>query len=312
MDVLLRSPSGNRICADQLQLAIPRDSLAPMGTPAILEETDREIIASGDGFRYRFSKHSGTFTSMELNGEEQLAAPLRLSTFRAPTDNDRRVKKFWVQQPDGISENMDKQFVKIYSVEAQGNTILTKGSLAGVSVMPFIRFRQTVTIGADGTVDFRVDAKIDENAYWLPRFGFDFALRHPNAAFRYFGMGPGETYRDLHHHAGYGWWESTAQQEYVPYIKPQEHGNHYGVRELAFENSLRFVAEKPFECRVSQYSAHELFKKRHAANLETDGTTHVRIDYKESGIGSNSCGPFLAEPYRLSEKEIHFAFRMTK
>jgi beta-galactosidase len=97
----------------------------------------------------------------------------------------------------------------------------------------------------------------------------------------------------------------------VPYLKPQEHGNHYGVSHLAFDG-LQFVAETPFECRVSQYSAHELFKKQHAAELQKDGVTHVRIDYKHSGIGSGSCGPLLSQQYRLSEKEICFRFRMTK
>jgi beta-galactosidase len=148
---------------------------------------------------------------------------MRLSTFRAPTDNDRRVKKFWVQQPDGVSENMDKQFTKIYSVKTQGNQIITEGSLAGVSVMPFLRFTQTVSIFADGTVDFRVDAKVDEDAFWLPRFGYDFALIDRNAAFTYFGVGPGESYVDLRHYECYGLWRSTAEAEYAPYIRPQEH-----------------------------------------------------------------------------------------
>ena len=312
VNVLLHHPNGNRICAAQLQLPVPTESLKPIDTPAVLEDDGKNIIARGEGLRYTFSKHYGTLVSMELEGVEQLAQPLRLSTFRAPTDNDRRVKKFWVQQPDGVSENMDKQFVKIYSVEIADGKIVTEGSLAGVSVMPLLRFTQTVTIAADGTVDFDVEATVEEGAYWLPRFGYDFALVNPNAVFSYFGMGPGETYRDLHHHAGYGLWDSTAEQEYVAYIKPQEHGNHYGVRFLAFENGLKFIAETPFECGVSQYSAHELFKKRHAADLEKDGVTHVRIDYKQSGIGSGSCGPFLAEQYLLSEKEIRFCFRITK
>ena len=46
------------------------------------------------------------------------------------------------------------------------------------------------------------------------------------------------------------------------------------------------------------------------AQLEKDGVTHVRIDYRQSGIGSGSCGPLLSEQYRLSEKEIHFVFEM--
>ena len=311
MNIRLTDNDDNVISSDQLVLSVPREPLKPLGAPAILEENGRNIIARGEDFEYTFSKHYGTFVSIKLNGKEQLAAPLRLSTFRAPTDNDRRVRKYWVQQPDAVSENMDQQFCKIYSVEIRDGKIVTEGSLAGVSVMPFLRFRQTVSIAADGTVDFAVDAKIDEDAFWLPRFGYDFALTDPNAAFTYFGIGPGESYIDLHHYEGYGLWESTAEAEYVPYLKPQEHGNHYGVSYLAV-NGLHFAAEMPFECRVSQYSAKELFRKAHAAELEKDGVTHVRIDYKQSGIGSNSCGPVLSEQYRLSEKEIHFSFRMAK
>ena len=311
MNLRLTDNHGNVFSSDQVALPVPREPLKPLGTPAVLEETTHHIVARGEGFEYTFSKHYGTFTSIVLDGKEQLAAPLRLSTFRAPMDNDRRVKKFWVQQPDGVSENMDKQFIKIYSVNTQGNQIIAAGSLAGVSVMPFLRFTQTVSIFADGTVDFQVDAKVDEKAFWLPRFGYDFALLDPNAAFRYFGVGPGESYIDLRHYEGYGLWNATAEEEYVPYLKPQEHGNHYGVSYLAFDG-LQFIAETPFECRVSQYSAHELFQKQHAAELQKDGVTHVRIDYKHSGIGSGSCGPLLSQQYRLSEKEICFRFRMTK
>ena len=42
--------------------------------------------------------------------------------------------------------------------------------------------------------------------------------------------------------------------------------------------------------------------------LQKDGLLHLRIDYRVSGIGSNSCGPALAEPYQLAEKDIFFAF----
>ena len=46
----------------------------------------------------------------------------------------------------------------------------------------------------------------------------------------------------------------------------------------------------------------------HTDELTADGLTHVRVDYKVSGLGSNSCGPELEEKYRLSEKQFRFAF----
>ena len=87
---------------------------------------------------------------------------------------------------------------------------------------------------------------------------------------------------------------------------PQEHGNHYGTRYLKLNNGLTFEANQPFEINVSQYSTKELFRKAHAAELRKDGKTHVRVDYKDSGIGSGSCGPQLMEKYQLNESDIHF------
>jgi beta-galactosidase len=155
-----------------------------------------------------------------------------------------------------------------------------------------------------------VDARVNERSFWLQRFGYDFTLTDPDAAFTYFGKGPGETYCDLSRYAAYGIWQSRASQEYVPYIRPQEHGNHYGVRYLDLEKIFRVTAETPFECNVSQYTVQELIQKPHAAELVKDGKTHLRIDYKNSGIGSNSCGPVLLEKYQLKEKTFSFTFRL--
>jgi len=183
--------------------------------------------------------------------------------------------------------------------------------LAGVSRAPFLRYTQKISIGADGKIGFEVEAKLRDGCVWIPRFGYEFALKEEDAAFKYFGMGPGETYIDLHHYQGCGLWESRASQEYVPYIMPQEHGNHYGVSYLAFENGLTFASDKKFECNVSQFSSKTLWQTQHAAELRKDGKTYVRIDYKNSGLGSNSCGPELLEQYRLNEQQIHFEFTLS-
>ena len=103
----------------------------------------------------------------------------------------------------------------------------------------------------------------------------------------------------------------TAEKEYVPYIMPQEHGNHYGVKLLEL-GGFAFVSRQGFECNVSRYSAKELEAKQHNFELETDGLSHVRVDYKVSGIGSGSCGPQLREQYRLQDEKVKFAFSIVK
>ena len=91
---------------------------------------------------------------------------------------------------------------------------------------------------------------------------------------------------------------------------PQEHGNHFDTKMLKI-GRLIFTAPESFEFCVSKYSAKALYRAKHTDELKPDGKTHLRMDYKVSGIGSNSCGPALDEKYRLSEKEIHFQFKLT-
>ena len=274
---------------------------------AVLTEDDRNVYASGEGFCYTFSKHDGNFSSIVIDGEEQLAEKTKISAFRAPTDNDRHVKKFWANFNDWEGENLNVAFNKAYNCEIKDGIIVIEGALAPVSRIPVMKHTLTVAIHADGTVDFSMRGNIRKNAIWLPRLGFEWTLPAQSDSFTYYGHGPIESYRDMCHWAPVGLYDSTAEQEYVPYVMPQEHGNHNGVKLLRI-GKLEFTADKSFECNVSQYSIDALFKANHTDELVKDGKVHLRVDYKVSGIGSHSCGPALERKYRLEEKEILFNF----
>jgi beta-galactosidase len=306
VNLQLLDETGYEVATEQIDLQVPVKKLEGVCTTAKLEETEYEIIATGDNFRYTFSKHYGVFTDLEVDGKHLIDSPMHLTAFRAPTDNERQVKNKWIRNIVNYGENIDATFDKIYSVTVEDGAILVEGSLAGVAHAPYLRYSQKITIGADGQIHFRVDAKRRPGSVWIQRFGFEFTVSAPDAEFQYFGFGPGETYMDMHHYAKCGMWQSKASREYVAYIMPQEHGNHYGTRYLKLDNGLTFVADKAFEINVSQYSTEELFKKQHAAELKKDGKSHIRVDYKDSGIGSGSCGPQLMDQYKLSEEEIHF------
>ena len=128
--------------------------------------------------------------------------------------------------------------------------------------------------------------------------------------FRYYGCGPMESYSDLRHGSTVGMYKSTAEAEYVPYVRPQEHGNHVDVRMLSI-GKLLFESDNPFSCNVSAFSTEAIDRAEHTDELVSDNKTHLRIDYKVSGIGSASCGPELMEKYRLSERNITFAFTVS-
>ena len=276
-------------------------------TGALLTRQGREVIVEGENFRYVFSTHYGTFTSLVVNGQEQLAQRIRLGVLRAATDNDRNVQTRWFQRNVWGCGNLDVSFTKVYDCRVTGNTIEADCSLAGVSREPVLRYTVRYSIFDDGRIGVELTGKVRENAYWLPRLGFELDLPGDHHRFCYYGMGPGENYRDMCHHAWLGRFESSADTEYVPYVHPQEHGNHTQVKELTI-GGLTFRGKETFECAVSRYSVLALDRAKHTDELHSDGNVHLRIDYKMSGLGSNSCGPLVAVEHRLSEKKIRFAF----
>jgi len=279
--------------------------------PISATESEFDITAEGEGFKYVLSKQTGTFISIFKNGKELLEAPMKLSYFRAITDNDRNTAPLWDRTNIWQGENFDCAFNKVYSYNITDNRAEFTMSAAGVSRKPFFNYTLCYEFFADGGVSVDLNGKIRENVVWLPRLGFEFKLTYDTSKFRYFGNGPMDSYCDMTHHGITAWHESDADREYVNYIRPQEHGNHYGCRELEIENSLKFSAEDLMEISVLHHSIEQLTKAEHTDELKKSDGTHIRIDYKVSGIGALCSGPALPEKYQLKEKDILFKFKIT-
>ena len=287
----------------QMEVAVDEKSLCMTYDNISMDRKGEIITITGDGFTHKFNAQYGF--PCDING--LIADMPEISAWRAPTDNDRNVRKKW-QYWDG--ENLDRTFSKVYSCEVQDNKIIVSGSIAGVGRTPFVKYTATYSFYDDGSIGVEFGGKIKENCFWLPRLGYTFKLSKTDNKFTYFGMGPGETYRDMHNYAKMGLYESSAENEYVNYIMPQEHGNHYNTKYLRMESGLTFIADTAFEINVSEYNSKMLTEAMHTNELVKDDYINVRIDYKVSGVGSNSCGPDLLEQYRLDEKEVSYGFRI--
>lgn len=305
-------------CALPVSVVQPESVGSPLGSSANIplqtvdqaniQEQPHSFVVSGDHFRYEISKHTALPVSMICNGAEQLVNPVELSVWRAPTDNERKVKDKMGHPNTWEGENYDRIFNHVYGYEAADNKLLFEGSLGGIGRIPFLRYQLQYTFLPYGPVKVELAAKVKENCMWLQRLGFEFKLSSDHKAFKYFGQGPMENYCDMRLHTTTGWFESSTAAEYVPYIRPQEHGNHAGCKALYFEKGLHFTTEEVFEINVSDYSTQALTAAEHINELQKNGAVNVRIDYKDSGVGSNSCGPELMNKYRLEEKDIHFTF----
>ena len=304
----LLDSAGYEVAMVQLPMDVPCVPQKGCDEPAEIREDERSFAVTGAGFGYRISKRTGEIESITKEGKELLTDKVKLTVLRAPIDNERRIMREWYNLGDTYrnweAEGFDRLFNKCYSCTREGNVVTVKGSLAGVSRTPFFRYELTYTFFANGEVGVNLSGDVREDCIWLPRLGFEFRTLYENQGFRYFGMGAGENYCDMHYHAKIGFFESDADREYVPYPKPQEHGNHTKTKLLEMEKGLLFQSETGFDCNVSHYSAEGLMAAMHIDELRKENATVIRIDYKDSGVGSNACGPVLKEEYRLEEKRI--------
>ena len=301
----LYDENGFEVASCQLDMCAEIEKLVKSDKNVEFFEDEHNYKISAGGNTYTFSKHLGEITSLIKNEDEMLCDNIRLTVMRAPIDNERRIRdQFYKEYLKWEAEGFDRIYNKCYEVKRDGNKLVVSGSLSAVGRLPFLRYSAGYSFYEDGSCKIELSGDVREDVIWLPRLGFEIKTPSKYNKFSYFGRGKEENYIDMHYHTKKGFYESDAESEYVNYIYPQEHGNHTGAKELKMENGIFFSADKEFEFNVSRYSALSLMKAEHIDELEKDENVIIRIDYKNSGVGSASCGPQLLEKYRLCEKRI--------
>ena len=284
---------------------------APAEGPVELEETGDAVVLTGEKFRYVFNKHTGLFDSLVWQNRNYLEKPMGWNLYRAPTDNDQYIRHQWELA------GYHRPTVKVYGVQVSrlengGACVTCQLSIAALTVSPFLRVEAQWAIDAQGRIDASLDCRRDGRFPWLPRFGVRLFLPRDFASVEYFGYGPYESYQDKHQASHLGVYAQAVDAMHEDYLKPQENSSHWGCRYVTLTDgaySLTASSETPFSMNISPYTQEELAEKKHNYELTKCGQTVFCLDYKMSGVGSNSCGPELLPQYRLEEEE--FAFRFT-
>ena len=285
---------------------------APAEGPVELEETGDAVVLTGEKFRYVFNKHTGLFDSLVWQNRNYLEKPMGWNLYRAPTDNDQYIRHQWELA------GYHRPTVKVYGVQVSrlengGACVTCQLSIAALTVSPFLRVEAQWAIDAQGRMDASLDCRRDGRFPWLPRFGVRLFLPRDFASVEYFGYGPYESYQDKHQASHLGVYAQAVDAMHEDYLKPQENSSHWGCRYVTLTDgaySLTASSETPFSMNVSPYTQEELAEKKHNYELTKCGQTVFCLDYKMSGVGSNSCGPELLPQYRLEEEEFTFRFTL--
>ncbi len=263
-------------------------------------ERGRNITIKGDKFEYVFDKAKGGFSKLG----DAITKTVEWNVWRAPTDNDRNISADWKRAGFDREENY------VYDVSYRnegGVTIKCKSALIPNAQRKTLDIEAVWTIYANGIIDMAAHVNVEEVMPTLPRFGIRMFTKGENV--KYYGYGPHESYSDKHLCAYLDEFTSTTDEQYEDYIKPQENGSHFGSRYVETDK-LRISSDTPFSFTALHYTQEEMTEKKHNFELEKCKDTVLCIDYKQNGIGQNSCGPLTQEQYRFDEKEFDFAIRI--
>ena len=262
------------------------------------------ISVKAADIEYQFDQYKGTIQQICKAGEPWLNQPADFNIWRAPLDNDSLIKAHW------LAAGYDRATSRVYDyrlIEQESAVEITfKLGLVAVSKARILTLNVVYRIEQNGLLRINIHAEKQPHLPFLPRFGLRFFLNQGFNQVEYVGYGPTESYLDKHHATALGRYKTTPESNHVPYLKPQENGSHYGCTEVKVANSsdcFSVQSHTPFSMNVSPYSQEELCSKKHEYDLEKSGSMILCVDYKMSGVGSNSCGPALKEQYRLNETE---------
>lgn len=304
----LFSRKSELICFDQI-LIEKKEIKAPerIGKPEVTQ-TLKDITVSANGKTFTISKLNGKLISINAGKDELITRPIELNFFRAPTDNDK-------PRGDWYRTHLNDYDTKTYSVdisETENSVTVTASQSFGWNIhQPFAKGEVRYTFFGDGALKIESELVTSEKVNMLPRFGLRFFLPDSFETAEYYGYGPTESYIDKHRATYIDKFISNVCDMHEDYIKPQENSSHYACEYalVSSDNSkIKFTSEKPFSFNASKYTQEELSRKRHNFELEKCGNTVICVDGAMIGVGSSSCGPALAQEYRIPQPDISLCF----
>ena len=287
------------------------DAPANTGSKIEVEETNSYVKVSAERMSVTIGKKTGMIDYLDVDGEPMLKFRESMTPefWRAPTDNDYGAS---LQKKMRVWKNPQMNLKSFDKSENKDSVVLTANfEMPEVKAQLMLRYR----INAAGEVAVTEKMTTDKEAKVADLFRYGMQLQMP-ASFsklEYYGRGPEENYIDRHSSAFIGKYEANVKDEYYPYVRPQESGNHTDIRYFSIFNpttgkGITFEGYAPMECSAIPYLVEDLdagIEKEHAwgqhsGDLVEKGLVQLHIQQRQFGLGCiDSWGASPMEKYRM-------------
>lgn len=303
----------------ELKLTNKASSNIDVTVPTFNENDRYYLIVSGDNFKMEFNKRTGFLSHYEVNGSQLLedGSYLTPNFWRAPTDNDMGAG---LQKQYSVWKNPELKLTSLkQNIENDQAVVRAEYDMPATGGKLYL----TYTINNNGSIKVNQKLAADKSQKVSEMFRFGMQLRMPVSynKLEFYGRGPIENYSDRNSSTLIGKYRQTVEEQFYPYIRPQETGNKTDLRWWKVlnisGNGLKFVADAPFSASALNYSIESLdegIKKdqRHSSEIEKANFTNVCIDKAQMGLGCvSSWGDLPLEKYRLPYQDYEFSFIIT-
>ena len=296
------------------------DAPANTGSKIEVEETNSYVKVSAERMSVTIGKKTGMIDYLDVDGEPMLKFRESMTPefWRAPTDNDYGAS---LQKKMRVWKNPQMNLKSFDKSESKDSVVLTANfEMPEVKAELMLRYR----INAAGEVAVTEKMTTDKEAKVADLFRYGMQLQMP-ASFsklEYYGRGPEENYIDRHSSSFIGKYETNVKDEYYPYVRPQESGNHTDIRYFSIFNpatgkGITFEGYAPMECSAIPYLVEDLdagIEKEHAwgqhsGDLVEKGLVQLHIQQRQFGLGCiDSWGASPMEKYRMHYQDRSFSF----
>ncbi len=296
------------------------DAPVNTGSKIEVEETNSYVKVSAERMSVTIGKKTGMIDYLDVDGEPMLKFRESMTPefWRAPTDNDYGAS---LQKKMRVWKNPQMNLKSFDKSESKDSVVLTANfEMPEVKAELMLRYR----INAAGEVAVTEKMTTDKEAKVADLFRYGMQLQMP-ASFsklEYYGRGPEENYIDRHSSSFIGKYEANVKDEYYPYVRPQESGNHTDIRYFSIFNpatgkGITFEGYAPMECSAIPYLVEDLdagIEKEHAwgqhsGDLVEKGLVQLHIQQRQFGLGCiDSWGASPMEKYRMHYQDRCFSF----
>ncbi|MDD7597044.1 MAG: glycoside hydrolase family 2 TIM barrel-domain containing protein [Prevotella sp.] len=289
------------------------------------KKKDKQVTIENQQVSISFDKQTGLMTRYVVGDVSYLAdgGVLKPCFWRAVTDNDMGSginKKYSVWR----NPAMTVKNINVKKIKRMG----TKSMLVTVNYdMPDVKSRMAIEylITTSGKVEVAQTLVPDADAQvpGMLRYGMVMQLPYNMDKSEYFGRGPVENYADRKFSQRFGIYQQTADEQFYPYIRPQETGTKSDMRwwKQTGEKGMGLLVRsvKPFYASALHYTVEDLDdgdekEQRHIQEVPKSKFTNLHIDGEMAGVGgidSWSGHAEALEEYRVPFGYMKFQFTLT-